>query len=237
VDEMKYPERRVLQLELADIDVDHLGWTEGPYFLHVKLLHPRVGIDEESRVVPIRRGRQALENGADFTNAPLHRRMVLKEDVEGPFSIMVMLAEQKDGEISNDLIDVIQETSTELGKRIIGEVTVATIRAYIDFFTEKLEPKFAGLTGLAFGYVELNSRTQRRNIITFETKSASWIADREVSDRDIQRWERRYGPDGETTVFSDTGSWTKSKDKPEQWAKKPGDPNGTIQLNTWLVEG
>jgi hypothetical protein len=227
----------VLQLELSEIDIDALGWAEDPYYLHVKLLHPRVGIDEESRVIDIRRTRTALESGEDFTNAPLHRRMVLKEDVEGPFSIMVMLTEQKEGEISNDLIQVVQETSVELGKRIVGEITVATIRAYIDFFTAQLETTFAGLSGLAFGYVELNSRTERRNEITFETRSASWLANREVSSRDVDRWERRYGPDGETTTFSDTGSWTKSKEKPEKYAKKPGDPNGTISLNAWLVEG
>lgn len=228
VEDKNYPERRLLQLQLRNIQIEEVGFASAPYWLHTKLVHPRPGIPDEKVTVELDESLEELKEGVSYENKPLHKRLLMKEIVEGPFSLVVMLSETKGDDIPNSLIKVVRQTSKEVGKRVIGGLTVRTIHAYIDFIEDLVMSQVNGGSSIALGYVEMNTTETDRSLIEAELKAV----------RDLYNPTVDRGPDRETTVLSEGenyGEVIKSEEEPKL-LKQTGDENGQVTFDAWIVD-
>lgn len=117
--------RRAVELEVETWRIEEAGFTSGPYLGRFELLWPRPNI-ERSRIVlglPDRIGETV-----DWSEAPLKRKWLFKEDMEGRMVLTVTVLPLRDRNTSEDAdeaLDLIGRTiarETSLTWRTLGDL-------------------------------------------------------------------------------------------------------------------
>lgn len=210
--------RRAVELEVETWRIEEAGFTSGPYLGRFELLWPRPNI-ERSRIVlglPDRIGETV-----DWSEAPLRRKWLFKEDMEGRMVLAVTVLPLRDRntpEVGGEALDLI-------GRSVARETSLAwrTLSDLIDLGGSAARYILAGpQKTIAEGDVLIEEQVDRTHRIPL------------VAPHDLYRpGSVRSEPSGPRTDL-ETGE-TEEPEAPDRIAVEAGEDNGylDVKMTVW----